>query len=205
MTADPKEVGVPVDWIRGSLPAEQYQTARKRLLTILRRRSYVEGEFVLSSGARTTRYVDGKMTTHHPEGAFLSALLFLEALRGDPVRAAGGPVLGSVPLAGAVDCLSYLQGRPMLTFSVRKEAKGHGTEKEIEGGPLEPGMEVALIEDVVTTGSALLWAVEKVTASGCRPVKILALVDREAGAKEKLEQHCPYRPLFLLSELSEIS
>ncbi len=163
--------------------------AKERLKEILRKRSYEEGNFILSSGKRSSYYIDAKQTTLDPEGAYLCGKIFLqmirEAQRG--VEAIGGPTLGADPIVTAVAVVSYLEGHPLSAFIVRKEPKGHGKGLWIEGDKaLRPGMRVAVVEDVVTTGRSLLRAIEVCESFGLRVVQVLALIDREEGGREAL-------------------
>ena len=177
------------------------QSARDRLKEILVRESLMRGDFVLSSGQRSSFYLDVRRTSMHPEGAALCAELFLEELRDLSLDAVGGPVLGAAPLVGALASESFRRGRPIPTFLVRREAKGHGTAKLIEG--LFPtGGTVALVEDVVTTGGSVLRALAVARGEGVKVARIICVVDREQGGAEAMaEQQVDYRALFKVSEL----
>jgi orotate phosphoribosyltransferase len=112
--------------------------------------------------------------------------------------------LGADPLASATSLVSYLGGRPLDAFYVRKEAKGHGTGQFIEGAShLPAGSPVAIVEDVVTTGGSSLLAAERAQAAGLRPVRILALVDRCEGGRETIEQRLPLTTLFTRTDFPE--
>ena len=160
---------------------------RSRLLQLLRRRSLDRGDVRLSSGARSNYYIDGKMVTLSPEGAWLTAQLILDLLADEDLHpdAIGGLAIGADPIATAVACLSHVRQDPISAFIVRKEPKTHGKEKPIEG-PLPRASNVVIVDDVVTTGSSVRKAIDKVEAHGCTVVKIIALVDRLEGAGEKL-------------------
>jgi orotate phosphoribosyltransferase len=96
-----------------------------------------------------------------------------------------------------VSTISYLAGRPLAAFYVRKEAKGHGTGQWIEGvKSLRPGMPVAILEDVVTTGGSALKAIARAREFGLKVAVILGLVDREEGGRETLEREAPLITLF---------
>ena len=128
------------------------------------RLSYEEREVTLASGAKSNFYIDCKQTVLTAEGHFLVGSLFgrILATQAPEVEAIGGVTMGADPLASAVSTLSYVAGRPLPAFYVRKEAKGHGTAAWIEGTKsLRPGMPVAILEDVVTTG--------RLRAEGDRP------------------------------------
>ena len=175
--------------------------ARKELLELFRERALQRGRFVLASGRQSDYYVDAKLVSFHPRGAYLSARWILELVRGEQVDAVGGMALGAVPIACAVAALSCGEGRLLPAFAVRKESKGHGTQKRIEGY-LRPGWRVVLLEDVISTGRSTLQAVAQVEAAGARVFKVLALLDRLMGGKETLaEAGYPLESLFTCLDL----
>jgi orotate phosphoribosyltransferase len=101
--------------------------------------------------------------------------------------AVGGVELGGCPLASAVSLVSFQQGRPLPALYVRKERKDHGSAKLVEGDKaLRPGLRVALLEDVITTGGSSLKAAKALDAVGARVVGIVAIVDREEGGAETI-------------------
>jgi orotate phosphoribosyltransferase len=161
-----------------------------RLVELLAHRSARRGHFTLASGRASTLYIDARLTTMHPEGLAAIGPLARRALRdlGWRAQAVGGLTLGADPIAYAIAYASALAGDtpPVRAFTVRKEAKQHGTGKLVEG-PFEPGDRVAIIEDVITTGGSALRAVAAVRAAGGEVAGVLALVDREEGGREALE------------------
>ena len=159
-----------------------------RLLDLLATRSVKRGTFTLASGKQSDLYVDCRLTTMHPEGLSLIGPLALHAIaeRGWHPDAVGGLTLGADPVSYAIAYASQLAGLPVRAFTVRKEAKTHGTGKLIEG-PFERGDRVVVIEDVITTGGSALRAVEAVHAAGGTVVGVLAVVDREEGGREAIE------------------
>lgn len=160
---------------------------RRQLLDLLRRRSVRYGDFVLASGERSSYYIDGRLTTMSGEGQWLIGRLGLATLRdaGWSPRAVGGLTLGADPVAYAMAHAAADGGAALDAFTVRKQPKDHGTGRRIEG-PLEPGSDVVVVEDVVTTGSSALRAVEAVQAEGCRVVGVLCVVDRGQGGRERI-------------------
>lgn len=160
-----------------------------RLLELLARRSTRRGNFILASGKRSALYIDARLTTMSPEGLALIGPLALAELRraGWGVQAVGGLTLGADPVAYAISYASALAGSAIRAFTVRKEIKSHGTGKLIEG-PFQPGDRVAIVEDVITTGSSALRAADAVRAAGGEISGVLAVVDREEGGRETLEQ-----------------
>ena len=167
-------------------------TRPQRLLELLATRSAQRGRFTLSSGRTSDLYIDARLTTMSPEGLSLIGPLAREALRavawGADVRAVGGLTLGADPVSYAVAYASALAGDdpPIRAFTVRKEAKAHGTGRLIEG-PFRAGDRVAVIEDVITTGSSALRAVDAIAAAGGEVAGVLAVVDREEGGREAIE------------------
>ncbi len=164
-----------------------------RLIALLADRSAKRGDFVLASGRRSTLYVDCRLTTMHPEGQLLIGRVALAALRasGWPVDAVGGLTLGADPISYAIAHASALaaergDGEMVRSFTVRKEAKQHGTGKLIEGA-FQPGDKVVVVEDVITTGGSALKAVQAIRAAGGEILGVLALVDRQEGGREALE------------------
>ena len=161
---------------------------RERLLEILRDKSYEEREVTLTSGRKSTFYVDGKQTTLDAAGAYLVGKILYDMIRGR-AEAVGGPTLGADPIVTAVALTSYMEGNPIAAFIIRKEPKGHGTGLWIEGDKaMKKGTKVAIVEDVVTTGGSLLKAIRVAEDHDLQVVQVLSLVDREEGGKERLAE-----------------
>lgn len=162
-------------------------TDRERLVAMLASRSARTGEFTLSSGMRSTLYIDARLTTMSPDGLALIGPLALGVIgdAGWEAAAVGGLTLGADPIACAISYASALAGRPLRAFTVRKEPKAHGTGRLVEG-PLLAGDRVVVIEDVITTGGSALRAIEAVRGFGAVVVGVLALVDREEGGRERI-------------------
>ena len=162
-------------------------TTHDRLLSILAERSARRGQFTLASGRQSTLYIDARLTTMSPDGLALIGPLALAALRevNWRVDAVGGLTLGADPISYAIAYASAETASPLRAFTVRKEAKTHGTGRLIEG-PFHEGDRVAIIEDVITTGGSALRAVEAVRAAGGTVAGVLALVDREEGGRDAL-------------------
>lgn len=123
-----------------------------------------------------------------PEGLSLIGAIGLETLRRESwqIDAVGGLTLGADPIAYAISYASAASEKPLRAFTVRKQAKEHGTGKLIEG-PFDPGDRVAIIEDVITTGRSAIQAIDVVRQAGGTIVGVLALVDREEGGREAIE------------------
>ena len=162
-------------------------TTHDHLLSILAERSARRGQFTLASGRQSTLYIDARLTTMSPDGLSLIGPLALAALRDVDwrVQAVGGLTLGADPISYAIAYASADTPLPLRAFTVRKEAKAHGTGRLIEG-PFREGDRVAVIEDVITTGGSALRAVEAIRAAGGTVAGVLALVDREEGGRDAL-------------------
>jgi orotate phosphoribosyltransferase len=141
---------------------------------------------VLSSGKTSKYYLDGRVITLTPEGAYLVAKIMLGLIKDRDIAAVGGPTLGADPIAGAIACLSHIEGAPLKTFIVRKAAKEHGAQRQIEGPALAKGSRVIIIDDVATTGKALIEAKQALDSIGVRVDKAMVIVDRGEGARENL-------------------
>jgi orotate phosphoribosyltransferase len=159
-----------------------------RLTELLRRRSLARGDFVLASGRRSTFYIDARRTTMSGEGQVLVGAAGLAALhaQGWLPRAVGGLTLGADPVAYAIAHAARLAGTALDAFTVRKQAKDHGTGRRIEGC-LEVGDPVVVCEDVLTTGRSALEAVAAVRAAGAQVLGVLAVIDREEGGRQAIE------------------
>ena len=162
---------------------------RERLRDLLRERSYAKKRVVLASGRESDFFIDCKQTVLLAEGHALVGELLFEALR-DFARlsAVAGVELGGCPLASAVALRSFQRGAPIDAIYVRKDAKDHGSKRDLEGNThLPAGARVALVEDVITTGGSTLKAAEKLRAAGYEVVGVAALVDRLEGGRQNLE------------------
>ena len=176
-----------------------FLTQRARLLELLAEHSFEQRDVVLSSGKRSNFYLDCKQTTLKAEGHFLVGQLFraaVEALAPE-AEAVGGLTMGADPLASAIAMSSFIAGKPLDAFFIRKEPKGHGTEEWLEGkNNLRKGMPVVVLEDVVTTGASTLRAIERSRGGGLDVRCVLALVDRQEGGREAVEKECALHTLF---------
>ena len=157
-----------------------------RLFKLLNLEALKRGKFLLSSGKESNYYLDGRLITLSPQGAYLVASIILEMLKGEVLDAIGGPTLGADPMVGALAALSYINKQPIKTFIVRKQAKEHGTQQQIEGPALAKGNRVILIDDVATSGKALLEAKQVLDKIGVIAAKAIVIVDRGEGAAENL-------------------
>jgi len=182
-----------------SLACEQLDAAamRRRLASLLLEKSYRAGEVILTSGRKSDYYFDCKQTALYPEGAWLIGNLLFDLLP-EALVGVGGMTLGADPLVTAVSLVSFLRGRPMPAFIVRKAAKGHGTNQFLEGlSNFKPGDTVALLEDVVTTGGTLLTVIDRVQDAGLKVGAVVTVLDRkEGGAARLAERGFPLLSIF---------
>ncbi|WP_206816264.1 orotate phosphoribosyltransferase [Chroococcus sp. FPU101] len=176
---------------------------REFLLNLLLQLAYREGDFVLSSGQKSSYYINGKEVTLNAEGALAIGRLILPLLP-PQTDAVAGLTLGADPIVSAVSVVSAYEARPIPALIIRKEAKGHGTKAYIEGPTLSSGAKVVVLEDVVTTGKSALQAVERLKDAGYVVEQIIALVDREQGGGELYESlGLKFQALFSIRELQQ--
>jgi len=159
---------------------------KKRLARLLHEKSYLEGDFTLSSGRKSDYYFDCRQSSLHPEGAWLIGALFWEMLRGLDVKAVAGMTMGADPLVTATSLAAYGHGMHLPALIVRKEAKGHGTARSVEGlANVSQGDGVVMLEDVVSTGGSVIKACKKVEEAGLHVASVFCILNREEpGAKE---------------------
>lgn len=157
------------------------------LTELFRERALKFGDFTLASGKKAKYYLDGKQITLHSEGLRLVSEGLLALMQDVDATAIGGMTIGADPIVGGMLAVAAGQGRELSGFLVRKEAKGHGTQKFIEG-PVAPGQKVVIVEDVVTTGGSSLLAAERAKEFGLEVVMVLAIIDRMEGGRQNFEK-----------------
>ena len=178
-------------------------TLRHKLLDLFCHLAYQEGDFVLSSGQRSSYYINGKQVTLHPQGALAMARLLLPMLP-DDTEAVAGLTLGADPIVSAVSVVSVYENRLIPALIIRKEAKGHGTMAYIEGPSLPQGAKVVVLEDVVTTGQSALKAVERLQAAGYTVDRVISLIDRLQGGGALYESAgLQFEALFTIQDLQK--
>lgn len=171
------------------------ESDRAELADILRAKSVKTGHFVLASGKESDLYVDCRVTTMDARGAVLVGRILHdllkreEAARGLKIQSLGGLTMGADPLALSTAIASSLAGdaEPVQAFTVRKEPKGHGRGKRIEGN-FAPGPPVVVVDDVITTGGSTLKAIEAIRAEGGNIAFAMVLVDRQEGGRAAIEE-----------------
>jgi orotate phosphoribosyltransferase len=175
-------------------------SARDVLVEELRRHAVIVGEVTLTSGSVAQYYVDAKRAILRPVGFAALAELVAGYARGWEATAVGGLTMG----ADAPACAALAGGADVKAFFVRKEAKGHGLQRRIEGPPFEDGERCLIVEDVVTTGGSTVRAIEAVRDAGHDVCGIVAILDRLAGGAETIRQAAggaPYEPLATIDDV----
>jgi orotate phosphoribosyltransferase len=174
---------------------------QQKLLDLLVKYAYKEGDFTLSSGQKSNFYLNGKQVTLRADGALLVGKLIFSMLSAD-TEAVAGLTLGADPLVTAVSVVSAYENKPIPALIIRKEAKGHGTKAYIEGPELPIGAVVTVLEDVVTTGKSAMLAVERLIDAGYKVNKIISLVDRQAGGAEFYQsQGLEFESIFTIADI----
>lgn len=169
--------------------SSDYYYLRNTLRDLLLARSVRRGDFVLASGRRSSFYIDARLTTMSGDGLAVIGGLGLDRMgvRGWSPRAVGGLTLGADPVAYALALTARRRGLLLDAFTVRKQAKDHGTGKRIEGC-FAPGYSVLIVEDVLTTGASARDAIAAVESEGGHVLGVLAVVDRQEGGREAIER-----------------
>ncbi|MEJ2869748.1 orotate phosphoribosyltransferase [Actinomycetospora sp. OC33-EN08] len=172
--------------------------ARARLAGLARELAVVHGRVVLSSGREADYYVDMRRISLHHEAAPLIGRLLREMTADWTYDAAGGLTMGADPVGAAI---MHAPGRPIDAFVVRKEAKGHGMQRRVEG-PDVAGRRVLVVEDTSTTGGSPVTALDALREAGAEVVGVATIVDRATGAAEVIQARgVPYRALLGLADL----
>lgn len=176
---------------------------RKRLEELIKERALKVADepiFKLSSGKMSNYYLDLRTITLDPEGGFVIGNIIFDMIKDKNPDAIGGLTLGADPIAYATSIISFIKNKPIKPFVVRKEPKGHGTGKQIEGN-LKPEENVFIVEDVVTTAGSSLKAAKVVKEFGANILGIIAIVDREEGGEENIKKEgFNFYPIFKVSD-----
>ena len=178
------------------------------LLKIILKKSYREGDFTLSSGQKSSFYIDLKPTLLHPESAKLLGKLCTAWIQSEGLhfQGVGGLTLGADPMVMSVSAAAYEAGLVLPATMIRKEPKKHGTSRFIEGVEnFKRGDHFLVMEDVVTTGSSAKKAVEILREEGFNPTHVFSLVDREAGGAANFKAlGVQFHALYSLTELQTL-
>lgn len=159
---------------------------RIQLIDLVRQHALKFGNFTLASGKTASFYLDCRQLTLHPQGANQVAAGMLDLLQPAMPDAIGGLAIGADPISAATITLAGQRNIDLRGFIVRKEAKQHGMGRQVEG-PVQPGMNAVIVEDVVTSGGSALKAVEAAREFGLNVDRILAVIDRLEGGREAIE------------------
>lgn len=182
------------------------QTPKNRLAELIKELAIVHGTVTLSSGREADYYVDMRRLTLHHEAAPLIGHLMLDLLEESgmgvgEIDAVGGPTMGADPVVCAIQHAAASRGLDLDAFLVRKEAKGHGMKRQVEGPSIE-GRKVVVVEDTTTTGGSPMLAVEAARAVGAEVAGVATILDRETEATQVFARaDLPYVSLLSSSDL----
>lgn len=163
---------------------------KNRLIELIIEKAFKYSEepiFRLVSGRMSNYYFNCKAVTLHPEGAYLIGNIIFDLMKDLQVKGIGGLTLGADPIAYAVAYTSYLKGKPIEAFVVRKTSKSYGTMQWIEGN-IKKGDRVVIVDDVITTGKSTIEAITRAKEAGLEILKVIALIDRQEGGREAVEE-----------------
>src|SRR6056297_4008133 len=154
------------------------------LMDLMRSEALKFGDFTLASGKQASYYLDCRNLTLHPQGANLIAAGMLDQMHanGPLPHAVGGMAIGADPITASIITLAGQRNLPLRGFMVRKEPKDHGTGRQVEG-PVQPGQQVVIVEDVITSGGSALKAVDAAEAFGLKVREVIGIIDRLAGGE----------------------
>ena len=175
------------------------QSSRDRLLEIFKARAFSFGRFTLASGKESTYYINSKKALFNSEAVWLLGDVLWDLTKDLDIQAMGGLEVGAIPMATAAALRYHEEGRTLEGFFVRKQAKEHGSKENIEGA-VEPGMRVAVVDDVFTSGMSVMRAIEKLERVGAKVIAAICIVDRLEGAREKMAHRFEYRPIFTIRD-----
>jgi len=190
MTTQPQATTAPSD-------------TRQELLQLIEQRALQRGTFTLASGRTASFYLDAKQVVLDAQGAMLVGRAILERLQalGPLPDAIGGMSIGADPITAAAVTMAGVAGLPLKGFMVRKEPKGHGMKRYVEG-PVEPGQRVVIVEDVTTTGGSSLLAIDRAIEFGLKVERVVTVIDRLAGAAAAFAARgIPLEPLVTIRDL----
>jgi orotate phosphoribosyltransferase len=172
--------------------------ARTQLLQVFKFRAFSFGDFTLASGKKSTYYVNSKKAIFNGEVVNLLSEVLWDMTKDLNLDAAGGLEVGAIPMAAVLAQRFAMHGKALEGFFVRKQAKAHGSQERVEG-VLKPGMRVAVLDDVLTTGGSMLQAIEEIEKVGAIIVAAVCIVDRMEGAREALAKY-PFLPIFTIRD-----
>lgn len=198
---------VGIEFFRFVLQGLPKMSAKNNLKKMLLGKSVRTGDFTLASGKKSDLYVDCRLTALDNRGAsWIGEVgwgLVKERIEDENlvVNAIGGMTMGADPISLVVGMASAGDEQALQIFNIRKEPKGHGRGKQIEGN-FNEGDKVVVVDDVITTGGSTLKAIEAIRAAGGEVVFCLVLVDREEGGRAAIESEgIPVVSIFTRTEL----
>jgi len=172
--------------------------SRDRLLKLFKSRAVFFGNFTLASGKQSTYYINSKKAIFNAEAVWLLGEVIYQMTRTMNIQAIGGPEVGAIPMATAAAMRYYEQGQSIEAFYVRKQAKTHGSKEMVEG-IVKSGDKVAMLDDVLTTGSSVSQAIKEVERLGAEVATVVCIVDRLEGAREALANY-DFLPIFTIRD-----
>lgn len=161
---------------------------KEKLIKLVYEKAFKYSEepiFRLVSGGMSKYYFNCKTVTLSPEGMYLIGNIIFDMISNLEITGIGGLTLGADPISNAVAYTSYIKGKPIEAFVVRKKAKEHGTMQWIEGN-VKAGDSVVVVDDVITTGSSTIQAITRLKEAGIFVKKVIVLVDRQEGGRENI-------------------
>lgn len=174
---------------------------KQALIDLVKEKALKFGDFTLASGKKAKYYLDGKQVTLDAAGAKLIGEGILDVLGDQLPVAVGGMAIGADPITAAVVTMAGVRGLPLKGILIRKEPKGHGLQKYVEG-PVSPGDDVVIVEDVVTTGGSSLLAIERAEEFGLKIAGVITIIDRlEGGAAAFAERGYNFTSLLTIRDL----
>jgi len=180
--------------------SEKYEFHKAKLLKQLIEKSYKKGNFTLSSGKKSSHYLNCKPVSLNGEGLNLISDLFLD-LKDSRSKAVAGLTLGADPLVSGLIVKAASKGLELNGLIIRKEIKKYGTKAGIEGPILEEGMLVTVLEDVVTTAGSVIKAIKKLRENSYVVEEVLSIVDRQEGGCEALnDENVKLKSLFTIED-----
>ncbi len=184
-----------------TMAVEIDEQAKAALRVGLNRHALKRGRFILASGAVSDYYVNVKEICLRGEYLRLVGRLLWQMIKPSGAQAVGGMTLGADPIVSAVTIAAAEDGFDCPALIVRREAKDHGTGRQIEG-PFEAGMKVAVVEDVTTTGQSAMRAAEAIMAGGGSVIGVYTVLNRAAGADALFaDKGWPFQAIFTTADL----
>jgi orotate phosphoribosyltransferase len=166
---------------------------------LFKERAVSFGRFTLASGKESTYYINSKKVLFNAEAVWLLGDVLWELTKDLNIQAIGGLEIGAIPMATAAALHYHSRGRPLEGFFVRKQAKDHGSQQQVEG-VVEPSFRVVVIDDVFTQGASVQRAITEVERVGATVVAVSCIVDRLEGARERLAGRYNYLPIFTIRD-----